>query len=115
MQVTQSGELTNARWRSQCRDLGTGPTEFECRELDHILRLKLESRQMHVAFIADRDQHHHDGVTSGTADDRARRAGVDAQLGDCGWGTAVEAASDDDGHLATEDGEQVAGDRIAVE
>jgi hypothetical protein len=78
------------------------------------LRLKLQSRQMHVAFIADRDQHHHDGVTAGTADDRARRAGVDAQLGDCGCGTAVEAAADDDGHLATEDGVQVACDRVAV-
>ena len=44
---------------------------------------------MHVAFIADRDQHHHDGVTAGAADDRARRAGVDAQLGDRGCSTAV--------------------------
>ena len=37
---------------------------------------------MHVAFIADRDQHHHDGVTAGTAGDGARRAGVHTQLGD---------------------------------
>src|ERR1700727_266587 len=78
------------------------------------LRLKLQSRQMHVAFVVDRDEHHHYGVTAGTADDRARRAGVDAQLGDCRCGTAVEAAADDDGHLATEDGEQVAGDCVAV-
>ena len=78
------------------------------------LRLKLQSRQMHGAFIADRDQHHHDGVTAGTADDGARRAGVDAQLGDCGCGTAVAAAADDGSHLPAEDGEQVAGDRIAV-
>ena len=28
---------------------------------------------MHGAFIADRDQHHHDGVTAGTADDHGRR------------------------------------------
>ena len=70
---------------------------------------------MHGAFIADRDKHHHDGVTAGTADDRARRAGVDAQLGDCGCSAAVEAAADDGGHLAPKKGEQVAGDRIAIE
>ena len=78
------------------------------------LRLKLQSRQMHGAFIADRDQHHHDGVTAGTADDGARRAGVDAQLGDRGCSTAVAAAADDGSHLPAEYGEQVAGERIAV-
>jgi hypothetical protein len=39
--------------------------------------------------------------------------GVDAQFGDRGCGTAVAAATDD-GHFATKDGEQVAGDRVAV-
>src|ERR1700742_242418 len=75
--------------------------------------LKLQSRQVNVAFIADRDEHHHDGVTAGAADDRARRAGADAKPGDCGSGTAVEAAADDSGHLAAEYGEQVAGNRVA--
>jgi hypothetical protein len=79
------------------------------------LLLKLESRQIDVAFTADRDQHHHDHMTAGAANDRARRAGVHTQLGDYGCGTAVKTAADDDGHLATEDGEQVAGDRVAIE
>ncbi len=74
--------------------------------------MELQSRQMHGALIADRDQHHHDGVTAGTADDRPRRAGVDAQLGDCRCGAAVEAATHDGGHLPTEGGEQVAGDPL---
>ena len=71
---------------------------------------------MHVAFIANRDQNNHDGVTAGTAGDRDRRTRVDAQLGDCGCkcGTAGAPASHDDRPLATEDGERVAGDRITV-
>jgi hypothetical protein len=70
---------------------------------------------MHVAFVADRDQHHYDRVTAGAADDRARRAGVYTQLGDRGCSTAVAAATDDGGHLPAVYGEQVAGDRIAIE
>ena len=70
---------------------------------------------MCVAFITDCDQHHHHGVTLGTADDRARRARVHTQLGDRGCSTAVAATADGGGHLATEGGEQIAGDRIAIE
>jgi hypothetical protein len=70
---------------------------------------------MHVAFVADRDQHHYDLVTAGAADDRARRAGVYTQLGDRGCSSAVAAATDDGGHLPAVYGEQVAGDRIAIE
>jgi hypothetical protein len=70
---------------------------------------------MHVAFTADRDQHHHHGMTVGAVDDRARRASVNTQFGDRGCSTAIEAAADDGRHVATKDGEQVAGDRIAIE
>ena len=70
---------------------------------------------MDVVFTADRDQHHDDGMTGGTAGDRARRARVHAQLGDRGCGAAVAAAADDGGHLPAVYGEQVARDRIAIE
>ena len=70
---------------------------------------------MHVAFIAGRDQDHHDGVTAGTADDRARCAGVHAQLGERGRSATFAAAADDCGHLAADGGEQIAGNRVAVQ
>jgi hypothetical protein len=76
--------------------------------------LKLESRQIDVPFSADRDRHHDDGMTVGTAGDSARlERRRTARRRGCS--AAVAAAADDGGQLAAEGDEQVAGDGVAVE